>query len=184
MKEKVLIESKPLPNFFLILGILVFVIGFLLGEMMGADEIWYFIYAWSYSFYYVWPSVILLVLGMINKNCKLIVTDKIVRGKAILGQRVDLPLDMISFVGTSLFWGLSVRTSSGVIRFTMIKNRDDVYSVINKLLIERQSDKQQKSQDDVQQNDIEELKKYKELLDNNVITQDEFDKKKQQILKL
>jgi hypothetical protein len=30
----------------------------------------------------------------------------------------------------------------------------------------------------------DELKKYKELLDNNVITQEEFDKKKKQILNL
>ena len=71
------------------------------------------------------PGFILMGIGIVcvifyfwMGLCKIIVTDKRVYGKAAFGKQVDLPIDSISAVGTiSLFKGVSVATSSGVIKF-------------------------------------------------------------------
>ena len=109
---------------------------------------------------------------------ELVVTDKRVYGKTMFGKRVDLPLDSISAVGFSAFHGISVGTSSGRISFVLIKNNREIHKCINDLLIERQA----KGTADT--GAISELKQYKELLDSGVITQEEFDAKKKQLLGL
>ena len=119
-------------------------------------------------------------------NCELVITDKRVYGEATFGKRVDLPLDSISAVGTSALWGIDVGTSSGRIHFKLIKNKDEIHSVMSKLLMERQ---QKETKNTVVENIIstsnaDELKKFKDLLDSGVITQEEFDEKKKQLLGL
>ncbi|MBE6806625.1 MAG: SHOCT domain-containing protein [Ruminococcaceae bacterium] len=71
----------------------------------------------------------------------------------------------------------------------MLKNAEKIYSVINKLLIERQQNKQKEvyvpvTQPSSQTSAADELKKYKDLLDAGIITQEEFDAKKKQLLGL
>lgn len=115
------------------------------------------------------------------------VTNKRVYGKTTLRHSVDLPLDSISSVGTSAFKSISVATSSGRISFAFIDNVKEIHEEIRKLLIERQD---KKKIDNVNQAPViatstpDELKKYKELLDCGVITQEEFDAKKKQLLGL
>ena len=111
------------------------------------------------------------------------VTDKRVYGKAIFGKRIDLPLDSISAVGTGALKGIVVATSSGKIHFLAISNNTEIHEEITKLLVERQSKKDmQTTQKVVPQSNADELKKFKELLDVGVITQEEFDAKKKQLL--
>jgi hypothetical protein len=116
----------------------------------------------------------------------LTVTDKRVYGTAAWGMRVDLPFDMISAVGTSAFKGIAVTTSSGAIKFIMMENRDKIHDAISKQLVIRQSDKKRDTviKQEIPHSNAEELRKYKELLDLGVITQDEFDAKKKQLLGL
>lgn len=133
-------------------------------------------------------SVPCLVLALIT-DCEITVTDKRVYGKAALGKRVDLPLDSISAVSRSNFLidGIAVATSSGRISFRGISNSQKIYEAINGLLIVRQ-DKSNNVNSSIKQemplSDADELKKFKELLDSGVITQDEFDAKKKQLLGL
>lgn len=120
---------------------------------------------------------------------KMVVTDKRVYGITSTGKRVDLPLDSISAVGTSsLLSGVSVSTASGVIKFSVLKNRDEVYSEISQLLVKRQNNPVVTAQSGAAhttfQSGADELMKYKSLLDNGVITQEEFDAKKKQLLEL
>ena len=116
---------------------------------------------------------------------QLTVTDKRVYGKATFGKRVDLPIDSISAVGTSALWGIDVGTSSGRIHFKLVKNKDKIHSELSKLLMERQhSEKQNNIPLNNSTSNADELKKYKELLDGGVITQEEFDAKKKQLLGL
>lgn len=112
------------------------------------------------------------------RKMKIIVTDKRVYGQASFGRQVDLPFDSISAIGKWFLKGIVVATSSGKIRFMLISNRDDIYKTISNLLITRQDKKQVVNNTST----TEELKQYKELLDNGVITQEEFEKKKKQIL--
>ena len=132
-------------------------------------------------------AVVAIIFYLMASKVSLTVTDKRVYGTAAFGKRVDLPFDMISAVGTSLFKGIAVTTTSGAIKFLMIKNSDEIHSAISKLLLERQdkpTNKQTVVKQEIPQSNAEELKKYKELLDSGVITQEEFDAKKKQLLEL
>jgi len=117
---------------------------------------------------------------------EIVVTDKRVYGKTMFGKRVDLPLDSISSVGFSSLHGISVGTSSGRISFVFIKNNRDIHKSINDLLINRQKKNAEPTTPPVTSStsNADELKKYKDLLDSGIITQDEFDAKKKQLLGL
>ncbi len=132
-----------------------------------------------------------LVGGLIYlwlRSYEMTVTDKRVYGKVAWGKRVDLPLDSISSTATvSLFRGVAVATSSGRIKFLMVKNSAEIFEKVNALLVERQ--KKQNEAAPVQPSapavsNADELKKFKELLDSGVITQEEFDAKKKELLGL
>lgn len=143
---------------------------------------------WYYNpaFYFSAGIILLsLILYLWLHSYELVVTDKRVFGRVAWGKRVDLPVDSVSSIATVTFWkGISVSTSSGRIRFLLIKNVDEIYNVINNLLIARQKEHVQKVTD--QSEDVrgtaDEIKKFKELLDGGIITQEEFDAKKKQLL--
>lgn len=138
------------------------------------------------------PFVLFFVIGLIVycwlKSYEMVVTDKRVYGKVAWGKRVDLPLDSISATSTvRLFNGVSVATSSGRISFLAVKNSAEIFEKVNALLVERQ--KKQKETASSQSaspavSSADELKKFKELLDMGVITQEEFDAKKKELLGL
>lgn len=119
---------------------------------------------------------------------ELIVTDKRVFGKAAFGKRVDIPLDSISSVGTTFMNTIAVTSASGAIKFSLLKNRDEVHEAISKLIMERQEQKVANtsvtSDSTAPKSNIDDLKKLKELLDSDIITQEEFDTKKKQLLGL
>lgn len=117
--------------------------------------------------------------------CELTVTDKRVYGKAAFGKLIDLPYDEISSVGTCFPQGVFTATSSGSVRFWLLTNQADVYKSISNLLKKRQKKEIQTTiKQEIPQSNADELKKYKELLDSGVITQEEFDAKKKQLLGL
>lgn len=139
------------------------------------------------GFIFLAPALILGILHFSFSKTEIFVTSHRIHGVARFGKRVDLPIDSITAVGTSAFHGIDVSTSSGSIRFKFIENNDAVHSAISKLLNNRQT----KTATPVAQNsintpasDADELKKYKELLDSGVISQEEFDAKKKQLLGL
>lgn len=140
----------------------------------------------------VLPAAVCTVIGflvyLILSGYSLTVTDKRIYGTAAWGKRVDLPVDSISATATGGFHGVSVSTSSGRISFQAIKNVEAIYNEINNLLLKRQQEKAKPSEvatTIVQQSDeADQLKKYKALLDSGVITQEEFDAKKKQLLGL
>ena len=112
---------------------------------------------------------------------EIVVTDKRVYGKTAFGKRVDLPLDSISSISTGAMKGIAVATSSGRIRFWFIKNNEEVHGEVSKLLIGRQNKKTLVSES---LSGADELIKYKELLDSGVLTQEEFEAKKKEVLNL
>lgn len=125
------------------------------------------------------------------RNYDMTVTNKRVYGKIKMGNQVDLPLDSISAISKiSFMYGISVTSSSGQIKFYGIKNWDEMYSAINKLLIERQNNRNSLSSSAPISapakaiGSSEDLVKLKELLDMGIITQEEFDAKKKQLLDL
>ena len=67
-----------------------------------------------------------------------------------------------------------------------MKNYDELYKVIGDLLIERQDNKDKKDTKVVQEKEdvTEEIRKYKALLDDEIITKKEFEEKKKELLNL
>lgn len=144
---------------------------------------------WIFLIPVLWILLVGGIFCLILKSMEIVVTDKRVYGKTYFGKTVDLPLDSVSAVGSKWFKGIAVATSSGKISFLLIKNAREIHEEIRKLLIERQEKKEQAQAATpavapVAKSGAEELKEYKELLDSGIITREEFDAKKKQILGL
>ena len=190
MDEKIIIKSekdKTLSTILKTVMIAGFVVFFI--SILQIAEL-FELYPWYWD---PWPAVIGIAIGIIavviyciTMTCDMVITDKRVYGKAGFRKRVDLPTDSISAVGTSIFNCITVATSSGRISFFAIKNRDEIHKTLSGLLIDRQSKPVATlaTKQEIPQSNADELKKYKELLDGGVITQEEFDAKKKQLLGL
>jgi len=212
MSEKIIIESKNsnavriITVTIFVIGLIVFLIAmpdgrYGWGALTGGE--WYSTTLRKYvpleaNVGYFFSSILpyqlgitflpFLIVGALfffaNSKPTLTVTDKRIYGKVAFGKRVDLPFDMISAVGTSTLMGISVSTPSGAIKFNFIANREDIHKEIGKLLIARQSKSASATaiEQKTPQSDADELQKYKLLLENGTITQEEFDAKKKQLL--
>ena len=148
-------------------------------------------FEWYHYLIFIAPLVALSLIGWLIylwlRSYELVVTDKRIYGNVAWGKRVDLPVDSISATATSRsLKGVSIATSSGRISFRVIKNADAIYQVVSNLLIERQQEKSKAVPvvETPKSDEADQLKKYKELLDSGVITQEEFDAKKKQLLGL
>lgn len=181
MEEKTIIhgERKPVVKAMIIVPVLIvsavfFSFAILWGRYFFEETMAFQLLVIDFPLIYIY-----CLLLHAYSSCEIVVTDKRVYGKAIFGKRVDLPLDSISAVGTSVFRGIDVGTSSGRIKFKFVKNNTEIHTELSKLLMERQTVGKTESA-----NGVDELKKLKELLDSGIITQEEFDAKKKQILGL
>lgn len=190
MEEKVLTKSeqydvKRLFKWSVMIGVIVAIVvfGFFIEDGNGYDEAilngvaYIVLFAFGGWLPYMWL-----------RSYELTITNKRIYGKVAWGKRVDLPVDSVSATAmVPLFKGVSVSTSSGKISFLVIKNADEIYTVMNNLLIERQQEKEKPTATTTisqQSDEADQLKKYKELLDGGVISQEEFDAKKKQLLGL
>ena len=129
-------------------------------------------------------AFILFILFLATRKCSIVITESYVKGTAVFGKEVVLPLDMIStYVTRQLFSTIAIATSSGFIKFSMIENYKEIGDKLAQLINERQNPKKNLQQDNTNANDsFEKIEKYKELLDKNIITQEEFERKKKEIL--
>lgn len=187
MEEKMIISAKT-HNF--IAGIYAIVVGVIL---MSTCLVWETMLGDWAIFVSAGIGGVFALLGLIfifsQADAGFYVTDKRVYGKTLLGKRVDIPLDSISAVSLTfvLLGGISVSSSSGRITFYYAEKRNEIYNVLSKLLLERQSGGKETKTPVVtnirqEQSSADELKKFKELLDMGVITQEEFEAKKKQLL--
>lgn len=199
MEEKVLIVGKKKKKSlfsWMAPGLILLLIGFALMELAtlvfsrskALHEAWELSGTLSVVFYII--GAVVTVVGIVYwfawGKCQLTVTTKRVYGVAAFGRRVDLPIDSISAIGTSSFNGIAVTTASGAIKFVLMKNNDEIHRVVSKLLVDRQNKTVPTAtiRQEVPQSKAHELKEYKELLDMGVISQEEFDAKKKQLLGL
>ena len=148
--------------------------------LFAVDEPWFLIPLVASVF-----VALIVYLGL--RKCEMTVTDKRVYGIAAFGKRVDLPVDSISALSIiGVLRGISVATSSGKISFFLIKNYSGIHKILNDILIERQNEKRSAPTitNITNTDEADKLKKFKDLLDSGVITQEEFDAKKKQLLGL
>lgn len=197
MEEKTVIEGKfhkknPIVIALLILGFIGFIVAFITAiyadKYMGHGVFYqyYFGFYGTAAAYIHYGAYIFFILAVpfyfFMNRCSLTITDKRVYGKASFGRRVDLPMNQVSSVGLGFANSVAVATSSGKIKFWLLTNKDEIHGALSDLLIEQQ--KSESRPIEIKQSNADELKKYKELLDSEIITQEEFDAKKKQILGL
>ncbi len=144
-----------------------------------------------FTFLFIGLGIIATVMYFGYIKSKLSVTEMNIKGNTLFGKVVVLPLHMVSGYSTSkILSKIVVSTSSGIIKFYLIDNFQDICEVLKGLLNTRQKKTETISKMQMETNfrptnsNADELKKYKELLDGGVITQEEFDAKKTQLLGL
>lgn len=137
---------------------------------------------------------LLLFFALVGQLCYLAfrkisitVTDKRVTGKTLWGRQVELPRNQISAIAIGWLKSIAIASSSGKIHFYLIKNRDEVFQILSDLLKEKQDmpiEQTSKYIAPPQSTEADELAKFKALLDNGAITQEEYEAKKKQVLGL
>ena len=194
MEEKVLIKSVVsvkskvsmivLAIYFWVLGI--WVLKPIAGGSSSIGIIYGLCIALGSSFLLL--GILIMIFFAIYSKCELQITENNVRGKTIFGKEVTLPLSMVSSYSTSKFLSvIAVATSSGVTKFSFIDNYREIGDILSKKINERQDNiviPQIINMPVPQNNSIDDLKKLKDLLDAGIITQEEFDAKKKQLLGL
>lgn len=135
-------------------------------------------------------DIIQIVRCLRTQDQILVVTDKRIYG-TLEGKHIELPLDKISSVETVGQKRIQIATASGTINCMQCENRADVVKAISELLKKRNASKSgvapliiTKSEHipSSQTSSADEIRKYKALLDDGIITQEEFDTKKKELL--
>lgn len=193
MNEKVLIKgefskfgSSMLSILCFSIAAIAFITCFIVATAYGGSPAWAF-EGIEYGYYWFFIGIVVFVtLGFVflAKGRELIVTNYRVTGVTASGKRVDLPISKISAVGTAEFFkGVTISTASGVITFQGVLNRDAVLSVISDLLLKQQNETIA-GKPTAAESVADEIKKMKELLDQGIISESEFENKKKQLLGL
>lgn len=182
MEEQVLVRSKRSDKVLYMLNAMIFALYLLFCMIMYAsNDGWTTFGDWFFD-YIVILIFLLAFLNLSLFKSTMVVTDRRIYGVTYFGKRVDLPLDSVSAIAVNYHHFVSVSSSSGRISFALIENANEMHNCISELLIQRQTQKQTPATQSG--SNADELKKYKELLDSGIITQDEFDAKKKQLLGL
>ena len=116
---------------------------------------------------------------------QLYATETSVIGKTLLGKRVDLPISHISAIGMG--WGnrITITSSSGHVTFFGVLNQQEFNEKLTSLIRAKESKKTESATMITQStSNAEELAKFKKLFDDGIITQEEFDAKKKELLGL
>ena len=122
-----------------------------------------------------------IIIKISTEKCEIAVTDEAIIGKRPHGKEVQIPLNKITAISRNSFNGISITSIGSVNNFYCFENREEVINTISCLLTKLQQDNAQLAQSGSATNRLERLKS---LLDAGVLTQDEFDTKKRQILGL
>ncbi len=150
----------------------------------------------------IWPFLIFaafwILFGILEiyyiKTCNFIVYETRISGQHKSSglparKTVDLPLNMISSIEvgrTNLVEKtLGVSTASGTIKFRCINNAEEIADTLNRLLSKRQSNAAYQPGPVMNASDnTETIRNLKKLLDDGIITEEEFKTKKKDLLGL
>lgn len=136
-------------------------------------------------------GIIAAVVGIIMKTntekCEITVTNEAISGKLPHGKDVNIPLNQITAINRSSFNGISITSIGNISNFHCIENQEEVMKAISFLLANPQQNTQPAqngSAPAANGSEAEQLKRLKDLLDAGILTQEEFDAKKKQVLGL
>ena len=159
--------------------------------IVGWEKVFYFGQYTKYFISFVIGSLCLLasivigIIYLVNRKCELHITENNVKGKTILGKEVVLPLYMVSAYSTRKFLSvIAVATASGITKFSLIGNYKEVGNVLAQKINERQQKTENTTTKTSDSMAMDDLVKLKSLLDAGIISQEEFDAKKKELLGL
>lgn len=154
-------------------------------------------------FPFIIAGIIKLITNIINRYaegvssvCELYLTETQICGvlKTIFGEKeLRIPLEKLDNVSLrdsiidKIIGGkkLCILSNSGTVRFPYVQNSEEFMKATFEQLEKRKNKANNKTATEPEKNDsVDELKKYKELFDSGIITQEEFEVKKKQILNL
>ena len=148
----------------------------------------------EYTTFFIWfvlgclcllGSIIIGIIYLVHRKCELVITENNVKGKTLLGKEVVLPLYMVSAYSTRKFLStIAVATASGITKFSLIGNYKEIGNVLSGKINERQQNTETAARKTSENTAMDDLLKLKSLLDSGIITQEEFDAKKKQLLGL
>ena len=137
---------------------------------------------WAFILFAIIFSLIYLSVS----RSHIMITNENISGRTFWGKKVVLPIHMVSSYSISKFFSIiAVSSASGFVKFPFIENYEEIGSVLQKLLNERQKNTETNKTlflNKNNSNNLDDLKKLKELLDNGIISQEEFETKKKQLL--
>ena len=207
MSDKILIKSQMdskaksmlfgIARAILGIGIIAFLSLFIVREEYGNESGWECIFNsyGSLEIYYTIliiggvffiAAIVLLLYFKALAGCELTVTEHIVKGTSIGGKEVSLPLNQISAYTTiQRNSTITVATSSGLTKFALIANYKEIGDVLSKLISKRnENSTKTEVKPEASGSNMDDLVNLKKLLDQGIITQEEFDAKKKQLLGL
>ena len=211
MEEKILIKSEintSLKNFLQKGSIISFVIAVLCALLLTIPEKvtrwseWsYYITGWERMFYFgedtsyfilfligsasLLFAIVVSIIYLPLRKCELQITESSVRGKALFGKEVVLPLHMVSAYSTKKFCSvIAVATASGITKFALVANYQEIGEVLAKKITGMQQPNETRTQETSSNAALDDIVKLKSLLDSGIISQEEFDAKKKQLLGL
>ena len=191
MDEKILIQyryaeqekfqkSKKIAYILPIVGVIGILLYFLLEDISFPIAI----LGGMYGGLILFMGLALIVVFKFQSKVEITVSENRVYGRTMLSE-VSLPMDSVTMSHKRGRIVLRVETPSENFEFRFYdqKARDEVYDVINRRIAERNNNKGSVTVVNSTSN-ADELKKYKDLLDSGIITQEEFNSKKKQLLGL
>lgn len=144
--------------------------------------------------YMLIAGVIAIIVGLIIKfnteKCEITVTNSRIFGKLAHSKAVSIALNQVTGLHSCAFDGVSIASIGNVSDFYCIANCEEVMKAISYLLANPQRAGNSPTQMSIasasssSNNEVEQLKRFKDLLDSDVITQEEFDAKKKEVLGL
>ena len=122
-------------------------------------------------------GIVASIIYWAHSRCQLIVTENNVKGRTYFGKEVVLPMHMISAYSTKkAFSVIAVATSSGMTKFSCIKNYAEIGEVLSQIINQKQNatatNAAPKAAENTQSDSMEALVKLKALLDQGIITQE------------
>ena len=127
-------------------------------------------------------GLIHLVVYLSARNNEITLTNYKITGTYNRRLSLNIPIDSVSSVSKGAMGSLCITCAGNKYNISYVSNRDVFCSKLNELLNTRTQQALKGVHTTNQQSNYDEIVKLKQLLDNEVITQEEFDAKKKQLL--
>ena len=186
-EEKVLVKSEfdssACHKFALIWYIALFIYGWIIGWSVSELDAGVGFLAGFLSALFL-GGLIHLIVYLTARNNEITLTNYKITGTYRRSLSLNIPIDSVSSVSKGAMGSLCITCAGNKYNISYVSNRDVFCSKLNELLNTRTQQALKGVHTINQQSNYDEIEKLKQLLDDGIITKEEFDAKKKQLLGL